>query len=109
MRFNFLLFLLAFQLSQSQDFSVTGTVLSQGQPLTSASVYIKNSNIGTKTDIEGRFTLYFSNIKNPKLVISFLGYKSQIKKINSERTDLGAIELELEEALEEIVSARAMV
>lgn len=103
MRFNFLLFLLAFQLSQSQDFSVTGTVLSQGQPLTSASVYIKNSNTGTTTDIEGRFTLYFSNIKNPKLVISFLGYKSQIKKINSERTDLGAIELELEEALEEIV------
>lgn len=103
MRFNFLLFLLAFQLSQSQDFRVTGTVLSQGQPLTSASVYIKNSNTGTTTDIEGRFTLYFSNIKNPKLVISFLGYKSQIKKINSERTDLGAVELELEEALEEIV------
>ena len=103
MRFNLLLFLLAFQLSQSQDFRVTGTVLSQGQPLTSASVYIENSNTGTSTDIEGKFTLSFSNIKNPKLVISFLGYKTQIKKINSESTDLGTIELELEEALEEIV------
>lgn len=103
MRFNLLLFLLAFQLSQSQDFRVTGTVLSQGQPLTSASVYIENSNTGTSTDIEGQFTLSFSNIKNPKLVISFLGYKTQIKKINSESTDLGTIELELEEALEEIV------
>jgi outer membrane receptor for ferrienterochelin and colicins len=102
-RFNLLLFLLAFQLSQSQDFRVTGTVLSQGQPLTSASVYIENSNTGTSTDIEGQFTLSFSNIKNPKLVISFLGYKTQIKKINSESTDLGTIELELEEALEEIV------
>lgn len=103
MRFNLLLFLLAFQLSQSQDFRVTGTVLSEGQPLTSASVYIENSNTGTSTDIEGQFTLSFSNIKNPKLVISFLGYKTQIKKINSESTDLGTIELELEEALEEIV------
>lgn len=103
MRFNLLLFLLAFQLSQSQDFRVTGTVLSQGQPLTSASVYIENSNTGTSTDIEGQFTLSFSNIKNPKLVISFLGYKTQIKKINSESTDLGTIELEFEEALEEIV------
>jgi outer membrane receptor for ferrienterochelin and colicins len=102
-RFNLLLFLLAFQLSQSQDFRVTGTVLSEGQPLTSASVYIENSNTGTSTDIEGQFTLSFSNIKNPKLVISFLGYKTQIKKINSESTDLGTIELELEEALEEIV------
>jgi outer membrane receptor for ferrienterochelin and colicins len=102
-RFNLLLFLLAFQLSQSQDFRVTGTVLSDGQPLTSASVYIENSNTGTSTDIEGQFTLSFSNIKNPKLVISFLGYKTQIKKINSESTDLGTIELELEEALEEIV------
>jgi outer membrane receptor for ferrienterochelin and colicins len=102
-RFNLLLFLLAFQLSQSQDFRVTGTVLSQGQPLTSASVYIENSNTGTSTDIEGQFTLSFSNIKNPKLVISFLGYKTQIKKINSESTDLGTIELEFEEALEEIV------
>ncbi|NCF31086.1 MAG: TonB-dependent receptor plug domain-containing protein [Bacteroidetes bacterium] len=90
-------------MSQSQDFRVTGTVLSQGQPLTSASVYIENSNTGTSTDIEGQFTLSFSNIKNPKLVISFLGYKTQIKKINSESTDLGTIELELEEALEEIV------
>ncbi|MBT6128407.1 MAG: TonB-dependent receptor plug domain-containing protein [Flavobacteriaceae bacterium] len=90
-------------MSQSQDFRVTGTVLSEGQPLTSASVYIENSNTGTSTDIEGQFTLSFSNIKNPKLVISFLGYKTQIKKINSESTDLGTIELELEEALEEIV------
>ncbi len=103
MRFNFLLFFLVFKLSQSQDLSVTGTVLSQGQPLKSASVYINNSNIGTTTDIEGRFTLYFSNIKNPRLVISFLGYKTQIIKINSERTNFLVIELELEEALDEIV------
>lgn len=103
MRFNFLLFLLAFQLSHSQDFKVSGTVLSQGQPVTSASVYVKDSNIGTSTNIEGRFTLLFSNIKNPILIISLIGHKTQIKKINNGSTDFGAIKLELEEPLEEIV------
>ncbi len=103
MRFNFLIFLLAFQLSQSQEFRVTGTVQFQGQPVTSASVYVKDSNIGTSTNEVGRFNLSFSNIKNPLLIISFLGHKNQIKKINNGSTDFGAIELELEEALEEIV------
>jgi outer membrane receptor for ferrienterochelin and colicins len=103
MRFKFLLFLLAFQLSHSQDFKVSGTVLSQGQPVTSASVYVKDSNIGTSTNIEGRFTLLFSNIKNPILIISLIGHKTQIKKINNGSTDFGAIKLELEEPLEEIV------
>jgi outer membrane receptor for ferrienterochelin and colicins len=97
------LFSLAFQTLQSQDYRVTGTVLSEGQPLTSASVYIQNSNIGITTDVAGQFSLYFSNIKNPKLVISFLGHKTLIREIRSETTDLGRIELELEDALDEIV------
>lgn len=103
MRFNILVFFFTLQMVQSQDYRVAGTVLFQGQPLTSASVYIKDSNIGVSTDTEGRFSLFFSNIKNPELVISFLGYKTLIKKINLESTYLGDIELELDEALEEIV------
>lgn len=103
MRHPLFLFLLAFQIIHSQDFKVTGTVLSEGQPLTSASVYIQNSNIGITTDLAGQFSLYFSNIKNPKLVISFLGHKTLIREIRSQTTDLGEIELELEDALDEIV------
>ena len=43
------------------------------------------------------------NIANPQLVISYLGYKSQIIKISSKTTDLGIIELEWDNKLEEVV------
>jgi outer membrane receptor for ferrienterochelin and colicins len=64
---------------------------------------VKGSNTGVTTDINGQFSIYFSNIKNPKLLISYLGHKTQIKKIVSNTNDLGIIELELEDSLEEIV------
>lgn len=103
MRFNLLFILLNLQLVSAQDFFVKGKVYSEGQPLTSASVYVKGSSTGVTTDINGHFSIYFSNIKNPKLLISYLGHKIQIKKIVSNTSDLGIIELELEDSLEEIV------
>ena len=103
MRFNLIFILLNFQLVSAQDFFVRGKVYSEGQPLSSAFVYVKGSNTGVTTDINGQFSIYFSNIKNPKLLISYLGHKTQIKKIVSNTNDLGIIELELEDSLEEIV------
>lgn len=103
MRFNLIFILLNFQLVSAQDFFVRGKVYSEGQPLSSALVYVKGSNTGVTTDINGQFSIYFSNIKNPKLIISYLGHKTQIKKIVSNTNDLGIIELELEDSLEEIV------
>jgi len=103
MRFNLIFILLNFQLVSAQDFFVRGKVYSEGQPLSSAFVYVKGSNTGATTDINGQFSIYFSNIKNPKLLISYLGHKTQIKKIVSNTNDLGIIELELEDSLEEIV------
>ena len=103
MRFNLIFILLNLQLVSAQDFFVRGKVYSEGQPLSSAFVYVKGSNTGVTTDINGQFSIYFSNIKNPKLLISYLGHKTQIKKIVSNTKDLGIIELELEDSLEEIV------
>ena len=103
MRFNLIFILLNFQLVSAQDFFVRGKVYSEGQPLSSAFVYVKGSNTGVTTDINGQFSIYFSNIKNPKLLISYLGHKTQIKKIVSNTNDLVIIELELEDSLEEIV------
>ncbi|MDG1965229.1 MAG: TonB-dependent receptor plug domain-containing protein [Flavobacteriaceae bacterium] len=103
MRFNLIFILLNLQLVSAQDFFVRGKVYSEGQPLSSAFVYVKGSNTGVSTDINGQFSIYFSNIKNPKLLISYLGHKTQIKKIVSNTNDLGIIELELEDSLEEIV------
>ena len=87
----------------AQDFIVSGKVFSQGQPLSSASVFVMGNNSGVTTNAEGQFSIYISNIANPQLVISYLGYKSHIKKISSKTTDLGIIELEWDNKLEEVV------
>ena len=87
----------------AQDFIVTGKVFSEGQPLLSASVFVIGKNSGVTTNAEGQFTIYISNIANPQLVISYLGHKSQIKKISSKTTDLGIIQLEWDNKLEDVV------
>lgn len=103
MRLGFLFVFIALKMAKAQDFIVTGKVFSDGQPLTSASIYLKDTNSGVTTNAEGQFSIYISNIANPELVISYLGHKSQIKKISSKTTDLGIIELEWDNKLEEVV------
>ncbi len=56
---------------------VTGTVVSQdeGEPIIGATVMVQGSKTGTTTDIDGKFTL--SVPAGKKLVISYVGMKSQ--------------------------------
>ena len=103
MRLRFIFILFSIQLAFSQEILVKGNVYGEGEPLTSASVFLKGTNIGTSTDINGQFSIYLSNIKNPELVVSYLGYKSQTIKISSETTDLGMISLALDDTLDEVV------
>ena len=104
MRLNFIFVFIFTQIMvNAQDFIVSGKVFSQGQPLSSASVFVMGNNSGVTTNAEGQFSIYISNIANPELVISYLGYKSQITKISSKTTDLGIIELEWDNKLEEVV------
>ena len=103
MRLNLIFVFILIELVNAQDFIITGKVFSEGQPLQSASVFLLDTNMGVTTNEEGQFSLYISNIANPRLVISYLGYKSQIKSILSETTDLGIIELEWDNKLEEVV------
>ena len=104
MRLNFIFVFIFTQIMvNAQDFIVSGKVFSQGQPLSSASVFVMGNNSGVTTNAEGQFSIYISNIANPELVISYLGYKSKITKISSKTTDLGIIELEWDNKLEEVV------
>ena len=103
MRLNFIIVFILIQMVNAQDFIITGKVFSEGKPLQSASVFVMDTNTGVTTNEEGQFSIYISNIANPRLVISYLGYKSQIKNIRSETTDLGIIELECDNKLEEVV------
>ena len=103
MRLNFVIVFILIQMVNAQDFIITGKVFSEGKPLQSASVFVMDTNTGVTTNEEGQFSIYISNIANPRLVISYLGFKSQIKSIRSETTDLGIIELEWDNKLEEVV------
>jgi len=61
----------------AQTQKVTGVVISQedGQPVIGASVLVKGTNIGTSTDMDGKFTL--SNVPGSAktLVVSYIGMK----------------------------------
>ncbi len=57
--------------------TLSGTVVSSedGEPVIGASVLVKGTRQGVATDIDGQFTLTTS-VKNPQLVISFIGMKT---------------------------------
>ena len=100
LRFLFIVCFTQFTFAQQ---TIVGTVFSEGIPLEGASVVAKNSTLGTITDSSGAFTLILSNIKNPKITISYLGHKSYVKKIYKSDNNLGNIELVPDDELEEVV------
>lgn len=62
----------------SQNTNVTGTVKEEdtGEPIPGANVVVKGTTNGTVTDIDGNYSLSFSD-EAAVLVFSFVGYKSQ--------------------------------
>lgn len=71
---------------------VTGFVTdsNDGQPVIGAGVFVKGTNDGTVTDVDGAFTISFSG-KSCELVVSYLGYKDQTLYI----TDQGMVDVAL--------------
>ncbi|MCK5906839.1 MAG: TonB-dependent receptor [Flavobacteriales bacterium] len=82
--------------------NIEGQVIgaSDGIPIPSASVLIKNSKTGTVTDFDGNFSL--SVMPNDVLVVSFVGYKTVEVSVSNQKS----ITISLEEdvnALDEVV------
>ena len=101
--FRIICFFFIFKISYSQVDNLDGRVLSNGSPLPGASVIISGTKIGTITDQYGNFTLNISKIKNPKIIISYLGHKSFSQKVNNNIKNIGSIELEIDDQLNEVV------
>jgi len=80
-RFNLLLIILFMWMGSvmAQETIINGLVLDHyhKQPLPYASVLFKNSQIGTTTDIDGKFTITTSDLSHQKLVVSYLGYDTR--------------------------------
>lgn len=91
---RFFLFL-AFLLSTSSVFdvlsqSISGTVRDAGtkESLTGANVYIKNEQIGTQTDKDGKFTLKYGREGGFMLAVSMTGYSTFFKVLDPKGGDV---------------------
>ncbi|MGN6603981.1 MAG: carboxypeptidase-like regulatory domain-containing protein [Ginsengibacter sp.] len=69
--------------SQNQKWKITGKVKNQaGDPLYLASVYVSNSTSGASTDTSGSFSIPGLLNGNYNLIVSFVGYQTEIFPIS---------------------------
>jgi TonB-linked SusC/RagA family outer membrane protein len=82
---------------------VQGTITGQGngEPLPGVNVLVKNTNIGTVTDIDGKYSIDIPD-ENAVLVFSFIGYVTQEVAING-RNIINVVMAEDVQSLEEVV------
>ena len=107
------LFCLSLSFAQSGNFKISGSIISADEklPLESATVYaerVKDSSVVTYTitDKEGKFKLEDqTSDAEVNLFISYVGYKTYFKRITLTTTEiaLGIIEMEVSNALDEVV------
>lgn len=72
-----LLFVLLSSLYFLDAQTVTGVVNDEtGMALIGASISVKESNQGTITDVDGKFTLEVGDLNNTTLVVSYIGYET---------------------------------
>lgn len=85
----------------AQDATITGVIKNQaGEPLIGVNVIEKGTTNGSITDINGRFSVTTSK-KNPILVFSYIGFKSQEIPVNGQK-NINVILREDSEELEEV-------
>ncbi|RMD90185.1 MAG: TonB-dependent receptor [Calditrichaeota bacterium] len=89
------LILILTTLSFAQSINIRGVVIAKdtGEPLPGANIAVKGTNLGTASDIEGRFNLRLSNTSKATLVVSFIGYKTVEIPVTSEDSEI-TVELE---------------
>ena len=72
---------------QDDDDIVTGVVSDDtGETLPGVSVYLKGTNRGTVTDIDGRFSIDVDDVDDPVLVLSFVGFEDQEVVVGNQRS-----------------------
>lgn len=88
----------------AQEKTVTGSVKdAQGEPLIGVSILVKDTRVGTVTDIDGNFRI--QNVKSGQtLVLSYVGYKTQELTLKGNlNTPLSIVLKEDTEILDEVV------
>ena len=94
------LFISASVLGQTK---ITGEVVDEtNQPLPGASIVVKGTTNGTSTDFDGKFTLQ-AGVDSGTIVISFIGFQSNEVSFSSSNSNLGTIQLQEDDSLDEII------
>ena len=101
-----ILFFSTISFAQSLSFNITGKVIDAATkaPLQGASVFAKNTTVGTASDATGVFSLWLNN-GGYDLAISFTGYETYSKRISTADATDKNIVIELkqkEKSLEEV-------
>ncbi|WP_245904020.1 SusC/RagA family TonB-linked outer membrane protein [Dysgonomonas alginatilytica] len=79
------MFMIFTGISAQAQIALTGTVVDENnEPMIGIGIVVKNSTIGTATDIDGKFSITVPNT-NSVLNFSFIGYKSQEITVGSQR------------------------
>lgn len=89
------------QTTQQQNLTISGIVKDNvGEPIIGASIAVKGGTTGTISDIDGKFTLNVA--KGAVIEVSFIGYKTQEIKVDSQK-ELSIVLKDDAEMLEEVV------
>lgn len=85
------------------DLTVTGKVTASddGSPLPGVNVYVKGTQLGTITDVEGKYSLTLSD-ENATLVFSYIGFLTQEISVGG-RTSIDIVLQSSVESLSEVV------
>ncbi|MDE6444439.1 MAG: carboxypeptidase-like regulatory domain-containing protein, partial [Muribaculaceae bacterium] len=72
-----LMFVAVFTVTAQGPSTVTGKVIDKDGGVVGATVMVKNTKIGTATDIEGEFTLKGVDADKAVLIVSYVGYQTK--------------------------------
>lgn len=85
--------------------TITGVVKDRnGEPMVGVSVQVKGTNQGGVTDLDGKFSVR-SEVANPVLVISYLGYKTQEIHVQAGKSQMITLEEDTHSLDEVVVTA----
>ncbi|MDE6636743.1 MAG: TonB-dependent receptor [Muribaculaceae bacterium] len=78
--------------ANAQDMLVKGTVTSaaDGEPLVGVTVMVKNSSVGTATDLDGNYSIEVQ--KGATLVFSYVGMQQREVKVDGSRMDVALLD-----------------
>lgn len=110
---NYLFYLFLFILSShtafaQQNFTITGYISSNNEPLPFVNVFLNGTSYGTTTDIDGNFILKNIPSGDYKITASYVGYRSKTQAVSVKSDIKINFSLEENEALDEVVITGTM-